>query len=165
MATNDYKNERIFLSYQWGSQQEVINLKQFLKNNGFDAWMDIHQLPEGSYLTEGITTAILHSDIFLACITKRYAESPMCRNEIHLANNNKKTIIPLYFEQLGDMDIQSIALLLPQLVRIEIFKDPNEKMDWTGSLSQQLIEAIRSSFKMTTSKIEKINIFDISILF
>ena len=71
MASHSYRNERIFLSYQLDSQQEVKNLKQFLKNNGYESWMDIHQLPGGSYLTEGITTAILHTDIFIACITKR----------------------------------------------------------------------------------------------
>jgi hypothetical protein len=164
MATNDLKNEKIFLSYQWDSHAEVKQLKEFLRKKGFEAWMDIHQLSAGSQLTLRITSAILGSEIFIACITKKYAASEMCSNEIHLAKKNNKRIIPLYFEELTGNDIQSIELLLAKLVRIEIFKEPNVKMNWTGFLSEQLLQAIRNSLKMTSSINLEVNNDDFSKL-
>ena len=110
MASNNYNHERIFLSYQWDNQTEVMKLKVFLKQKGYNAWMDIHQMSAGSYLTDRISDAILNSEIFIACITRGYAASVMCRNEIHLAHKNKKNIIPLLYDDVNDTDMRGISL-------------------------------------------------------
>ena len=111
--------------------------------------MDINQLAGGTTLTEKIAEAILNADIFVCCITKKYIESEICNDEIHYAKNAKKTIIPLMFERLNEHDLKGIGLIITKLLRINVYKDPNEAHSWSGEISEQLIKAITESFNVT----------------
>lgn len=155
MATNTciYNNERIFLSYQWDNQFQVLQLRNFLINKGYDSWMDIHEILPGSNLTDRIATAILSSDIFIACITKKYVKSDMCNKEIHYASKNKKFIIPLLYEDLNDKELKGIGLLISTLLHIQLFKDPLRKLDWSGEISEQLLNSIERVLNGTQKRI------------
>jgi len=80
---------------------------------------------------------------------KKYIESEICNDEIHYAKNAKKTIIPLMFERLNEHDLKGIGLIITKLLRINVYKDPNEAHSWSGEISEQLIKAITESFNVT----------------
>ena len=138
----------LFISYQWDNQQDVIKLKEFLKRNNFQVWMDIAGLSAGDTLTEKLSQAILNSKIIICCITKKYAESTMCRKEIHFAINEKKPIIPLMFEYVKMSELDGgVGFLISDILRINLFKDKNVLTNWLGPLSEELLSAVRDSLK------------------
>ena len=141
----DVENKiRIFLSYQWGSQEHVKKLKEFLTVRGYDVWMDDNQLHVGNDLQARISEAILTRNIFIACITKRYVASPMCNREINLARNSNRYIIPLMFDQIEDKDLGDISSIIGNFVPIQIYKEPGVLENWTGQISEQVINSIKN---------------------
>jgi len=77
----------VFLSYQWGVQEEVKLLKQHLNNAGFECWMDIGQMGGGDKLFEKIDKGIRGAKVIISCTTEKYAKSPNCNREVtqHMA--------------------------------------------------------------------------------
>ena len=118
MASNKSEKASLFLSYQWDDQEDVKRLRDFLKDCGFDVWMDIHNMHGGNHLPDKLAAAILEADLFICCITKKYVDSDMCKKEINYASTNKIKIIPLMFENLSNSQLQGIGLLLSGLLRI-----------------------------------------------
>lgn len=72
----------VFLSYQWGVQNEVKLLKQHLNMAGYECWMDIGQMGGGDKLFNKIDTGIRAAKVVICCTTERYAQSPNCNREV-----------------------------------------------------------------------------------
>ena len=72
----------IFISYQWGHQNEVKLLRHHLEMAGFDAWMDIGQMGGGDKLFQKIDEGIRAAKIIISCVTEKYAKSPNCNREV-----------------------------------------------------------------------------------
>lgn len=72
----------VFLSYQWGIQNEVKLLKQHLNMAGYECWMDIGQMGGGDKLFNKIDTGIRAAKVVICCSTERYAQSPNCNREV-----------------------------------------------------------------------------------
>ena len=72
----------IFLSYQWGIQEEVKLLKQHLNMAGYECWMDIGQMGGGDKLFSKIDNGIRAAKMILCCTTEKYAQSPNCNREV-----------------------------------------------------------------------------------
>ena len=89
----------VFISYQWGMQQEVKLLKQHLNMAGYECWMDIGQMGGGNKLFAKIDKGIRDAKVVICCVTKEYSESPNCKREVNLAVNLRKSIIPLLMEK------------------------------------------------------------------
>ncbi|CAG9461007.1 unnamed protein product [Pedinophyceae sp. YPF-701] len=86
----------IMLSYEWGSQQKVLLIKNELEKAGYKCWMDVDQM-SGSTL-EAMAHAVENSEVVLVCVSKRYKESQACRTEAEYAFQQKKRIIPLLMD-------------------------------------------------------------------
>ena len=82
-APDDYTHPPpVFISYQWGIQQEVRLLKKHLGMAGYQAWMDIGQMGGGDKLYEKIDTGIRAAQVVICCVTDKYALSPNCNREV-----------------------------------------------------------------------------------
>ena len=69
----------VMISYQWDSQEVLIEVKNRLQASGYRVWMDLEQM-RGSTL-EAMAKAVENSSVVLVCVSERYKESPNCRSE------------------------------------------------------------------------------------
>ena len=72
----------VFISYQWGFQNEVKLLKQHLNMAGYECWMDVGQMGGGDKLFAKIDNGIRGAKIVICCVTEKYAQSPNCNREV-----------------------------------------------------------------------------------
>ena len=79
----DYLNPPpIFISYQWGLQEQVLILKRHLQEAGYPGWMDIGQMGGGEKLYEQIDQGIRAAKVIISCVSNKYAASPNCNREV-----------------------------------------------------------------------------------
>ena len=55
----------IFISYQWDSKSEVLELKKELEKNHISCWMDVNQTYGGDNLQDGIAQGIKNAKVKL----------------------------------------------------------------------------------------------------
>ena len=72
----------VFISYQWGFQNEVKLLKQHLNMAGYECWMDVGQMGGGDKLFAKIDNGIRGAKVVICCTTEKYAQSPNCNREV-----------------------------------------------------------------------------------
>ena len=75
----------VFISYQWGFQNEVKLLKQHLNMAGYECWLDVGQMGGGDKLFAKIDNGIRGAKIVICCVTEKYAQSPNCNREVSIA--------------------------------------------------------------------------------
>ncbi|KAL5004109.1 hypothetical protein ScPMuIL_017565 [Solemya velum] len=91
----------IFLSYQWGHQNEAKMIRKHLQMAGYECWMDVGQMGGGDKLFEKIDEGIRAAKVVISCVTEKYAKSPNCNREVNLSVTLNKPLIPLLMEQIG----------------------------------------------------------------
>ena len=71
------------LSYQWGSQPEVLQVKERLEKDGFDVWMDLDEMQGNIFqkMAEGVEGASL----MVICMSSKYETSINCNRELQYA--------------------------------------------------------------------------------
>jgi hypothetical protein len=72
----------VFLSYQWGHQDEVKLIRNHLQMAGYECWMDIGQMGGGDKLFEKIDSGIRGAKVIICCVSEKYAKSPNCNREV-----------------------------------------------------------------------------------
>ena len=72
----------VFLSYQWGHQDEVKLIRSHLQMAGYECWMDIGQMGGGDKLFEKIDSGIRGAKVIICCVSEKYAKSPNCNREV-----------------------------------------------------------------------------------
>ncbi|CAH3195024.1 unnamed protein product [Porites evermanni] len=87
----------VMISYQWDSQEMLVEVKNRLQASGYRVWMDLEQM-RGSTL-EAMAKAVENSSVVLVCVSERYKESPNCRSEAEYAYQLRKDIIPLMMQR------------------------------------------------------------------
>ncbi|KAH3853811.1 hypothetical protein DPMN_096346 [Dreissena polymorpha] len=117
----------IFLSYQWGMQEEVKLLKQHLLMAGFECWMDIGQMGGGDKLFNKIDDGIRAAKVVISCTTEKYAQSPNCNREVNLAVNLGKSIIPLLMEKMDWPPKGSMGPIFSEYLFIRFFQRNGEE--------------------------------------
>ena len=86
----------VMISYQWDSQEVLVEVKNRLRASGYRVWMDLEQM-RGSTL-DSMAEAVENGSVVLVCVSRRYKESQNCRSEATYAYDLKKDIIPLMME-------------------------------------------------------------------
>ena len=72
----------VFLSYQWGHQDEVKLIRNHLQMAGYECWMDIGQMGGGDKLFEKIDSGIRGARVIICCVSEKYVKSPDCNREV-----------------------------------------------------------------------------------
>ena len=69
----------VMISYQWDSQEVLVEVKNRLQASGYRVWMDLEEM--GGSTLETMAKAVENSSVVLVCVSERYKESPNCRSE------------------------------------------------------------------------------------
>ena len=134
----------VFISYSWANKQVVRKLREVLEVAGIDCWMDENVMMGGEQLFEEIDKGISSSQLFLACISDQYSSSDNCKKEVLLANDRKRTILPILIASCemwpprGDTAVVLAGKLYVDLSSEEKFHDS----------ASSLIGAIKKSLNM-----------------
>ncbi|CAC5383014.1 unnamed protein product [Mytilus coruscus] len=89
-------SRHIMISYNWGHQTMIKDIRDFLKKSGIKVWMDVDDM-QGSTI-EAMAKAVEQADIILLCYSFKYKNSDNCRAEAEYAFQLKKKIVPLKLE-------------------------------------------------------------------
>ncbi|XP_033738375.1 uncharacterized protein LOC117325953 [Pecten maximus] len=117
----------IFLSYQWGHQNEVKLLRQHLLMAGYECWMDVGQMGGGDKLFEKIDNGIRGTKVIICCVSEKYAKSPNCNREVNLAVNLGKPMIPLLMEKMGWPPQGSMGPIFSEYLFVRFFQRGGEE--------------------------------------
>ncbi|RWS25595.1 Neuralized-like protein, partial [Leptotrombidium deliense] len=110
----------IFISYQWDSQQVVLDLRRRLELSGFPCWMDVGLLAGGDSLYGKIYEGISRAKIVVCCLTPRYVASRLCTREVTLADVLHKPILPIMVEPTPWPPPGPMAVIMSSLVYIDL---------------------------------------------
>ncbi|XP_067667243.1 uncharacterized protein [Haliotis asinina] len=150
----------VFISYQWGIQNEVKLLKQHLEKAGFTCWMDIGQMGGGDKLFEKIDQGIRAAKLVICCVTGKYAKSPNCNREVNLSVSLGKPIIPLLMEKLSWPPPGSMGPIFSEYLFIRFFTRPGEEIGdnryWSAAKFQELLMQVNyNNVKPDEQKVEQ----------
>lgn len=81
-------NRHIMISYNWGHQPMVKQIRDSLRNSGIKVWMDVDDM-HGSTL-QAMAKVVEQADIVLICYSFKYKNSDTCRAEAEYAYTLKK---------------------------------------------------------------------------
>ncbi|XP_038056276.1 uncharacterized protein LOC119728209 [Patiria miniata] len=110
----------VFISYNWGIQEEVCLMRDHLERAGFPCWMDIGQMGGGDALYAKIYEGIRNAKAVLVCVTPQYVLSESCNREVCLADLLKKPIIPVMFGKVPWPPPGGLALIFSRLIYVDI---------------------------------------------
>ncbi|ELU16910.1 hypothetical protein CAPTEDRAFT_195141 [Capitella teleta] len=131
----------IFISYQWGYQQEVKMLKKHLEQSGYKAWMDVGQMGGGDKLYAKIDQGIRAAQVVISCVSKKYAQSPNCNKEVG------KPIIPLLMEKMHWPPPGTMGPIFSEYIFIRFFQRKGEETGderyWPDSKFNELLMQLR----------------------
>ncbi|XP_046377982.2 uncharacterized protein LOC124150105 [Haliotis rufescens] len=150
----------VFLSYQWGIQNEVKLLKLHLEKAGFTCWMDIGQMGGGDKLFEKIDKGIRAAKIIICCVTEKYTKSPNGIREVNLSVSLGKPIIPLLMEKLSWPPPGSMGPIFSEYLFIRFFTRPGEETGdvryWSAAKFQELLMQVNyNNVKQDEKKVGK----------
>ena len=133
----------VFLSYQWGKQQQINALYHRLTSLGYSVWMDIYQMGGGDSLYDKIDRGMRGCKAVVSCVTEKYSLSANCRREVSLADALKKPIIPLLLEQMKWPPDGPMSMVFTELLYINMYKDESDQMTWKGVKFNELTEKLK----------------------
>ncbi len=88
-----------FVSYSHTDREEVVKVIQKLRCQGYNVWYDNDIVP-GQDWAEEIGKHLAGAQLFVLAISHSALLSGNVRNEITMAQNRKKTIIPVFLEEV-----------------------------------------------------------------
>ena len=94
--SKEVSGNHVMISYQWDTQEVLVQVKNKLQASGYRVWMDLEQM--GGSTLEAMAKAVENSTVVLVCVSQRYKESPNCRSEAEYAYQLRKDIIPLMMQ-------------------------------------------------------------------
>lgn len=68
----------VMISYNWGSKETVLKIRDSLKQNGVSCWIDVEKM-SGSTL-EAMSAAVENCTVFLMCYSEKYLQSKNCQS-------------------------------------------------------------------------------------
>lgn len=104
---------QIFVSYARADRDFVDRLIQDLERKGFDVWVDRKDISGGSDWRAAISQAIRECRAFLLVLSPNSADSKKVIQELSLADEHKRQIIPLMYQPCDippDMELQLASL-------------------------------------------------------
>ena len=102
------KTTSVFISHSKCDADWAKTIFDFLKNEGFEAFLSSESIIPGSDFTKAISEALEKADVFVTLVTNNFNQSPACQQEVGFAVAKKITIIPLLKEALPEFLISNI---------------------------------------------------------
>ena len=107
----------LFISYNRRStpREFLVCLERCLQEAGLSVWRDSTHITGGKEWHGAMAQAIISSKAFLCIMTTGFLQSQYCNKELFLAEEKKKTIFPVFLEELNLDRSPGIALVLSSL--------------------------------------------------
>lgn len=138
---------KIFISYKTGTTDGLTgtanHIRQLLKAEKYDVWMDSQELVGSQKWNEEIYEAIPKSDIVLLLLAKKTATSEWVQREITVARVTRVTVIPVVIRQDFDADMPAHKIL-------------DEKFDLPRTQYQMFVNGDEAEFEKLKIAIEQI---------
>ena len=153
----------VMISYQWDSQEVLVEVKNRLQASGYRVWMDLEQM--GGSTLETMAKAVENSSVVLICVSERYKESPNCRSEAEYTYKLGKDIIPLMMQRnykpdgwlgmlLGTkfwIDFQSKHIVKTGVTKlIKELGGRGKDVDVTDGPSEPVVQAVQADIVATS---------------
>jgi hypothetical protein len=116
----------VFISYSHNDVQSVHSILQEMSKAGLNYWYD-KELQTGSDWTEELGEKILNSEMVMVMLSNSAVLSRNVRNEITMALNHKKRILPVFLEEVelspgAELQLQGFHWLLKYQMSAELFR-------------------------------------------
>ena len=153
----------VMISYQWDSQEVLVEVKNRLQASGYRVWMDLEQM--GGSTLETMAKAVENSSVVLICVSERHKESPNCRSEAEYTYKLGKDIIPLMMQRnykpdgwlgflLGTkfwIDFHSKTVVKPGVTKlIKELGGRGKDVDVTDGPSEPVVQAVQAYIVATS---------------
>jgi WD40 repeat protein len=102
----------VFISYSRRDIAFARLIREALQQGQIDTWIDWDRIPVGERWWDEIREAIEGANVFMVIISRHSIGSKVCRDEIDLALQNHKRIVPILVDRLTP---ESVAELSPDL--------------------------------------------------
>jgi len=122
----------IYISYSRNDTETARKIQEALQGRGYTTWIDYQDLQSGSVWASQIDEAIRGAEIFIVLLSPQAVESRTIQNEITLAENLQKPIIPVLIERTA----------IPPSLANRQFVDATS--DWE-SAQAKLMQAVEAS--------------------
>src|SRR5262249_9020317 len=98
----------IFLSYRWSdnAKKYALSLRDALDKRGLDCFVDETSLSKGENIPHSIRRAIRSSKMVVLLATADAAESKWIPQEIQLANELDRKIVPINFQTTSENEVR-----------------------------------------------------------
>jgi hypothetical protein len=93
-----------------------------------------------------IKNGIENSHLVICFISKNYCESQTCMNEISLAYNQKKEILPIMLDDYFKVEQEGIKLMISRINSFYAYKQPDTFSPWNDNHFEKLKEMISQLF-------------------
>jgi tetratricopeptide (TPR) repeat protein len=97
-------NSQIFISYAHKDKLVVHAFTNFLKQCGFNCWIDYEKMQTGDILKETLKKEISNSKIFISFLSPAYGASDACQYEVETAKELKLHILPIIVERPSKLE-------------------------------------------------------------
>lgn len=85
------------MSYAHQESDDFVGfLHDFFATKSVHAWVDVNEIEMGDDWHDKIGEGINDCMVFLAVITPKYLQSKFCKQELYMAQDMKKAILPVY---------------------------------------------------------------------
>ena len=130
---------KTFISYSTSDQDFADRLVAYLESKGIPCWIATRDIPNGVDFTDAITEAIQNCQYFILIGSESSNISRHVKNEIAMAFDKEKTIIPYKIEDFKFSDSINYYLTLKQFIHAYKY-DEKEGLD-------RLVDSILNNIK------------------
>ena len=138
----DQTRSLVFLSYNSDHKMMINALSQQLKKDGIICWVDFDQVGGGDNLNTCLERGIRETKVFACCITRNYVRSGICRQELEMAANLKKPIVPIILEEM-QWPPENLSIVLSGLVYIRLHTFANRNPPWLPEKYTDLLNVLK----------------------
>ena len=104
LSFDPYEGEEPFVYACYSHvDKEVIGDLEYLKKKGFRIWYDLG-IGESNNWKESMTDHITKCKLFMIFVSARAIQSDYVLNELQIARNNNKMILPIFLEDIRKSD-------------------------------------------------------------
>jgi uncharacterized protein with NAD-binding domain and iron-sulfur cluster len=129
--------KHLFVSYSHSNKEIVHRVADELIKLNYKIWID-RDLTEGHMLFADIQNGIEISHLIICFISKTYCDSQNCMNEITLAYNQKKKILPIMLDDYFKVEKKGIKFMISQINSFYAFKQPDTFSPWNNNHFEKL---------------------------
>lgn len=134
-SPSNFRNLRpyVFISYSHNDSPKVYKILEVMENCGLNFWYD-KELKTGSEWTEELGNKIINSEMVMVMLSNNAVLSRNVRNEITMALNHKKKILPVFIEEVSlspgaELQLQGFHFLYEYQMSTELFRQKiNEEL-------------------------------------